>query len=107
MKQAAGLSKIGIIILDFVYRSLRDQPNRDTVVLHDSIISNAGITMHPKAFQRGMHDLLSKEFLYQSIVPSQFFINIEYMFNGDRLAFVKGYKLKDTPNKKLSKNEHS
>lgn len=26
--------------------------------------------------------------------PGLFFVNIRFMFNGDRLAFVKGYKLK-------------
>jgi len=31
---------------------------------------------------------------YRSTLASMFFVNIRFMFNGDRLAFVKGYRLK-------------
>ena len=42
----------------------------------------------------GLRELLEKEFLYRSPYDGTFFINIRYMFNGDRLAFVKAYHLK-------------
>ncbi len=37
---------------------------------------------------------MEKEFLFRSPYDGTFFVNIRFMFNGDRLAFVKGYKLK-------------
>jgi len=40
--------------------------------------------------------LLEKEFLYRSPSDGVFFVNIRFMFNGDRLAFVKSYHLKGT-----------
>jgi len=45
-------------------------------------------------FRRGRRELLEKEFLYRSTTDGVFFINIRYMFNGDRLAFVRTYHLK-------------
>jgi hypothetical protein len=42
----------------------------------------------------GCANCSQKEFLYRSPYDGQFFVNIRYMFNGDRLAFVKGYHLK-------------
>jgi hypothetical protein len=38
---------------------------------------------------------------------SMFFVNIRFMFNGDRLAFVKGYRLKkeDPPQPSLPFDE--
>jgi hypothetical protein len=36
-----------------------------------------------------------KELLFRSTLASMFFVNIRFMFNGDSLAFVKGYRLKD------------
>jgi hypothetical protein len=39
---------------------------------------------------------LDKEFLFRSPEDGTFFVNIRYMFNGDRLAFVKAYHLKDS-----------
>jgi hypothetical protein len=50
--------------------------------------------MTERKYQRGLRELLEKEFLYRSLSPSVFFINIRFMFNGDRLAFVKTYHLK-------------
>ena len=44
-----------------------------------------------------IRDLLEKEFLFRSPSDGVFFVNIRFMFNGDRLAFVKTYHLKDTP----------
>jgi hypothetical protein len=38
--------------------------------------------------------LLEKEFLFRSPYDGTVFVNIRFMFNGDRLAFVKGYKRK-------------
>ncbi|MGD9786066.1 MAG: hypothetical protein AB7E80_17215 [Hyphomicrobiaceae bacterium] len=44
-----------------------------------------------------MRELLEKEFLFRSPYDGTFFVNIRFMFNGDRLAFVKGYKLRNAP----------
>jgi len=38
--------------------------------------------------------LLFVGFLSRPAAFGLFFVNIRFMFNGDRLAFVKGYKLK-------------
>ena len=48
----------------------------------------------PATFRRGLRELLEKEFLFRSPYDGTFFVNIRFMFNGDRLAFVKGYQLK-------------
>jgi hypothetical protein len=41
-----------------------------------------------------LRELLEKEFLFLSPYQGLYFVNIRYMFNGDRLAFVTGYKRK-------------
>jgi hypothetical protein len=41
-----------------------------------------------------VRELLEKEFLYRSPSDGVFFVNIRFMFNGDRLAFVRSYHLK-------------
>lgn len=93
LKQAAGLSKSGLSVFEAVYTQVRERPGQDTVPL-DSYSSS----LHPVTYRRGLRELLEKEFLYRSPNPGLFFVNIRFMFNGDRLAFVKGYKLrKDQP----------
>ena len=89
LKQAAGLSKAGLAVFETVYKQVRERPGQDTVPL-DSYSS----ALHPVTYLRGLRELLEKEFLFRSPNPGLFFVNIRFMFNGDRLAFVKGYKLK-------------
>ena len=50
--------------------------------------------MPERTFRHGLRQLLEKEFIYESMVSDVFFVNIRYMFNGDRLAFVRTYHVK-------------
>lgn len=92
LKQAAGLSKSGLAVFELVYNQVRENPGKDTVLLD---VFSSG--MEERTYQRGLRELLEKEFLFRSPNPGMFFVNIRFMFNGDRLAFVKGYKLKKEP----------
>lgn len=91
LKQAAGLSKAGLFVFEIVYNQVRANPGKDTVML-----SAAETTLPRATYFRGLRELLDKEFLYKSTYDSAYFVNIRFMFNGDRLAFVRGYKLKDS-----------
>ena len=90
LKQASGLSKSGLAVFEIVYNQVRDNPGKDTVML-----SALGSGLEERTYQRGIRELLKKEFLFRSQYDGTFFVNIRFMFNGDRLAFVKGYRLKD------------
>ena len=96
LKQAAGLSKAGLSMFEIVYNQVRANPGKDIVML-----SIAETTLPRTTYFRGLRELLDKEFLYKSTYDSAYFVNIRFMFNGDRLAFVKGYKLKDTSKQPL------
>lgn len=89
LKQAAGLTKAGLMVFELVYAKVRENPGKDVVPL-DPMSSG----LEERTYQRGLRELLEKEFVFRSTNPGLFFVNIRFMFNGDRLAFVKGYKLK-------------
>ena len=89
VKQAAGLSKAGLLMFEVVYNQLRSTPGTDEIKLS---VLTSGQTK--AVFYRGVKELVDKQFLYHSPVDGVFFVNIRYMFNGDRLAFVKAYHLK-------------
>lgn len=89
VKQAAELTKSGLAVFGEVYNQIRDNPGKDEVRLSQSTSPLAAAT-----YRRGLRELLEKEFLFRSPYDGIFFVNIRFMFNGDRLAFVKGYKLK-------------
>jgi hypothetical protein len=94
IKQAAGLSKTGIQVFELVYHEMRANPGSDEIKLNQYVARDHGIS--DRTYQRGVRELLEKEFLYRSPSDGVFFVNIRFMFNGDRLAFVKSYHLKDS-----------
>ena len=93
IKQAAGLSKTGIQVFELVYHQMRENPGSDEIKLNQYVARDHG--MSDRTYQRGVRELLEKEFVYRSPSDGVFFVNIRFMFNGDRLAFVKSYHLKD------------
>ncbi len=92
IKQAANLSKTGMQVFELVYREMRANPGGDEIKLNQYVAKDHGIS--DRTYQRGVRELLAKEFLYRSPSDGVFFVNIRFMFNGDRLAFVKTYHLK-------------
>ena len=92
IKQAAGLSKSGIQVFELVYHEMRAAPNSDEIKLNQYVARDHGIS--DRTYQRGVRELLEKEFLYRSPSDGVFFVNIRFMFNGNRLHFVKSYHLK-------------
>ena len=93
IKQAAGLSKTGIQVFELIYHQVRANPGTDEIKLNQYVAKDHGIS--DRSYQRGVRELLEKEFLFRSPSDGVFFVNIRFMFNGDRLAFVKSYHLKD------------
>lgn len=92
IKQAAGLSKTGIQMFELVYHEMRANPGSDEIKLNQYLARDHGIS--DRTYQRGVRELLEKEFLFRSPSDGVFFVNIRFMFNGDRLAFVRTYHLK-------------
>jgi hypothetical protein len=96
IKQAAGLSKAGMMVFEVVYNQIRDNPGKDKIELNYYLARKYGLEMPERTFRHGLRQLLEKEFIFESMVSDVFFVNIRYMFNGDRLAFVRTYHVKNT-----------
>jgi hypothetical protein len=79
-------------VFELVYREIQANPGRDEIKLNQYVAKDHNI--NDRTYQRGVRELLEKEFLYRSPSDGVFFVNIRFMFNGDRLAFVKSYHLK-------------
>ena len=52
--------------------------------------------MSEKTFQRGLKELLAKQFLAPRS-PSTFWVNPALFFKGDRVKFITEYRRKGTP----------
>lgn len=96
IKQAAGLSKAGVQVFELVYNQVREHPGTDRIELNLFMAQDHDMELSERTYQRGVRELLEKQFLFRSPSEGVFFVNIGYMFNGDRLAFVKTYHLKNS-----------
>jgi hypothetical protein len=60
--------------------------------------------MSESTYFRGMKELIEKGFIAASTKTNIYYLNVDYMFSGNRLAFIKEYRLKsETPSKKDTK----
>jgi len=94
VKQFSGLTKSALELFEVVYKQLQSKHGEDKIVLSLLIASDEIEGMNERKYHRALRELLEKEILFRSPADSVFFVNIRFMFNGDRLAFVKGYRRK-------------
>lgn len=94
IKKAAGMSKAGYQVFEALYHQMQKNHNTDQVILSYYIASQSIVGLNERTYQRGLRDLLDREILYRSPADGVFFVDINCMFNGDRLNFVKQVRLK-------------
>jgi hypothetical protein len=94
IRQYAQLNKSGTNLFEFVYERLsrKDSQDKDTICLNYILANKWRSDLTRRTYSRGIADLLDKEFLFRSIVNDLYFINIHFMFNGDRLVLAKSYQ---------------
>jgi hypothetical protein len=85
------LTGAGTKVFELLYLEVQKNVGKDIIWLSFAIIDQGATPMAKTTFMRGMRELLEKGFIAESPAQSRYFINPDYMWNGDRLAFVKSY----------------
>lgn len=90
------LKKAGALIFEFVYRELsgKEAKDKDTIMLNYLLAKRWKPDLTERTYFRGMNELLAKEFLYRTMAADVYFVNVRFMFNGDRLVLAKSYRRK-------------
>lgn len=96
IKNTAKLTKAGMQVFEIVYNQMRENPQTDKIELNVYLAKKFGMEMSERTYQRGLRELLENEFLYRSPSADVFFVNIMYMFNGNRITLAKSYYLKES-----------
>lgn len=105
VKAFAGLSAAGAKVFAVLYLEMQKRVGQDQVFLSYAMIDTAIFTdLSESTYTRGIKDLKEKNFIAASTVQGWFFVNPDFMWNGDRLAFVKEYRLKPEP-KRVGKRD--
>lgn len=96
VKAFKDLSGSGTKVFEVLYMRVQESIGKDSLWLTFPSIDQVETPMGQATFYRGMKELLEKGFLAESLTPGLYYLNPDYMWNGDRLAFVKEYRLKST-----------
>jgi hypothetical protein len=96
VKAFQGLTKPGTTMFEILYNEVQDQIGKDQIYLSFGAIDQVKHPMSEATYSRGMRELVAKQFLAPSTLQGWFFLNPDYLWNGDRLAFVKEVRIKGT-----------
>lgn len=101
------LSKAGALLFEYVYHQMSgvDAKDRDTVALNFLWAKKWKPDMSERTYQRGLSELLTKQFLFRSMSSDLYFVNVRFMFNGDRIALVQSYRRKQVRKENLLQSE--
>lgn len=96
IRQYGELSKAGALLFEFVYREIsgREGKDKDTVAINYLLALKWKPDLAERTYYRGMSELLEKGFLFRSMAADIYFVNVRFMFNGDRMALVQSYRRK-------------
>lgn len=103
IRQYGELSKAGALLFEFVYKEIsnRDSKDKDTVTLNFLLAQRWKSSLARRTYERGMNELLEKGFLYRSLAADVYYVNVRFMFNGDRMVLAQSYRIKGTRKKAL------
>jgi DNA-binding SARP family transcriptional activator len=83
-----------MLIFEFVYKEIsgRAGKDKDTVTLNYYLAQKWKPDLSRRTYERGINDLLERDFLFRSVVADVYFVNVRYMFNGDRMVVMSVYR---------------
>ncbi len=96
VKALKELSAAGTRVFELLYLEMQKNIGKDQIHLSFAGIDPAINDIKERTFYRGMQELVEKGFLAESVVMNLYFVNPDYVWNGDRLAFVRTFRLKQT-----------
>jgi len=88
------LTSAGTKVFEILYMRVQEEIGRDKIWLTFPGVDQKVTPIGETTFYRGVKELLQKQFIAESLAPGIFFLNPDYMWNGDRLTFVKQYRKK-------------
>jgi hypothetical protein len=94
IKQTAKLTAAGLKIFELMYYQMREIPQSDKIELNLYHVKKHGLNMTERTYQRGMREMLEHQFLFRSTSADVYFVNVNFVFNGNRITLAKSYYLK-------------
>lgn len=100
------LSSAGTKVFEILYMRVQEQFGKDVIYLSFQEVNQELTTISKSTFMRGMRELLEKDFIAETMTQGKYFLNPDFIWSGDRLAFVKEYRLANKNGSKKTANEN-
>ena len=93
VKALAELSNAGTRVFELLYLEMQKNIGKDEVYLSFTDLDE-NLKVSRSTFARGLAELIDKRFIAPKTGIAKYWVNPDFIWNGDRLAFVKEYRKK-------------
>ena len=97
VRALAELTSAGTKVFEILYLKMQEIIGRDQVHMSFASIDQDVTPISKATYMRGLAELVAKGFLAASHMPTLYWINPSFLWNGDRLTFVKQYYRQGSP----------
>lgn len=98
VKAIKELTSAGTKVFEILFREVQKNKESDEVWLAFNLIDQEDTPISESTFYRGMKEIIEKKFIAESNVQNRYFLNPDFIFNGNKMTFVKAYMLKENEN---------
>jgi hypothetical protein len=97
VRQFKGLAGAGFQVFEILYDEIQNNIGKGTVFMSFKMLDKNLYPISEQTFQRGIRELITKDFIARAPTDGVFWVNPDYIFNGDRLAFVEEWFKEGSP----------
>lgn len=94
VKALKELTGAGTKVFEVLYMRVQANTGKDQIYMSFAAVDQALTPMSNPTYDRGMRELIEKEFIAATPMQGVYWLNPSFVWNGDRLAFVKEYHRK-------------
>jgi hypothetical protein len=91
VKALKELTGAGTKVFEVFYLRVQENIGKDQIYMAFAAVDQALTPMSNATYDRGMRELIEKGFIAATPMQGVYWINPSFVWNGDRLAFVKEY----------------
>jgi len=97
------LNPAGKSLFKFVYNEISGLrgKDKDKVDLNYLLAKRWNSTLSKRTYERGLSDLLEKGVLFRTLSSDTYYVNVRFIFNGNRVAVINSYRKEDSNNKEV------
>lgn len=96
VKALKELTGAGTKVFEVLYLRVQDNIGKDRIFMSYSDLDQKLTPMSHSTYKRGLSELIEKKFIAATPTQGWYWLNPDFVFNGDRLAFVKEFRLKSS-----------